>query len=271
MTTILTDDQLMQRAPSIFATQPWQGVSDKYTFIPTSDIVTRLRAEGFGPVSARQCVTRIEGKGAFTKHVLRFRSMSESLMPMKLNDLLPEIVLTNSHDLTSSYQLAAGLFRLVCLNGMTIPDGQFSSMRMRHSGDIASNVIDCAYTIANDFPAIMDKVEGFKTLQLSGPQQEAYASAASSLRWEENAPIQAVDLLRPRRTDDLGSSLWLTYQRVQENLIKGGQRTDRTRRTYGQARTTRSIKSVGEDMRLNKALWSLTAHMETLATVPVAA
>lgn len=70
----LSNEQLMRVAPSIFAAQPWERMSNRYTFIPTIQIVDKMRAEGFQPVAAMQSRTRIEGKQDFTKHLIRFRA-----------------------------------------------------------------------------------------------------------------------------------------------------------------------------------------------------
>ncbi len=61
--TALTNEQLMAKAPSIFADRPWEGMSARYTFIPTINVVDKMRAEGFQPYSAVQSRTRVEGKG----------------------------------------------------------------------------------------------------------------------------------------------------------------------------------------------------------------
>jgi hypothetical protein len=50
----LTDEQIQAQAPSVFAVQPVAGVSDRYTFLPTSQIIGRMRQEGWAPVSAEQ-------------------------------------------------------------------------------------------------------------------------------------------------------------------------------------------------------------------------
>lgn len=47
----LTDEQIRNEAPSVFAVQPVATVSDKYTFLPTSQIIGRMRQEG-GHLSA---------------------------------------------------------------------------------------------------------------------------------------------------------------------------------------------------------------------------
>src|SRR3954471_4469210 len=69
----LSNDQLHRSAPSIFAPTPWHRMSDRYRFVPTIEVVDMLRDRGFMPVRAQQSRSRIEGKGAFTKHLLRFR------------------------------------------------------------------------------------------------------------------------------------------------------------------------------------------------------
>lgn len=43
----LSNDQLMRVAPSIFAVEPWMKMSEKYTFIPTIQIVEKMRQRRF--------------------------------------------------------------------------------------------------------------------------------------------------------------------------------------------------------------------------------
>ncbi len=69
----LSDAELMARAPSIFATQPYEKMSQRYTFIPTVAVIDRMRSEGFQPFQVMQSRTRIPGKQEFTKHLIRFR------------------------------------------------------------------------------------------------------------------------------------------------------------------------------------------------------
>src|SRR5690348_1009366 len=78
---ILSNDQLMKMAPSIFAAQPWERMSARYTFIPTIQVVDKMRAEGFQPVSVAQAKTRIDGKADFTKHLIRFRDVRQGEAP----------------------------------------------------------------------------------------------------------------------------------------------------------------------------------------------
>src|SRR5262249_39656086 len=144
----LTNDQLHRSAPSIFASTPWHHMSDGYRFVPTIEVVDLLRGRGFQPVRAQQSRSRIEGKGAFTKHLIRFRHDSLIDAP-RVGEEIPELVLVNSHDGTSSYQLMAGIFRLVCSNGLVVQSTDFGSIRVHHSGgkDFQQRVIDATYQI----------------------------------------------------------------------------------------------------------------------------
>ena len=68
-------------------------------------------------------------------------------------------------------------------------------------------------------------------------------------------------IIHPRRYEDKKDDIWTTYQRVQENLIKGGLpgRTEKGKRT-----TTRPVKAIDGDVKLNKALWLIAEKFRTL-------
>ena len=257
------DNATLQRvAPSIFAAHPWERVSERYAFIPTIQVVDALRDEGFLPVKAMQSKTRIAGKGDFTKHMIRFRRQQD--MEVEKGTELPEIVLVNSHDRSSSYQLSAGIFRLVCSNGMVVKSSNFGDIKIQHTGNIVDRVIEGSYRIIEDMPKVIEQVETMKGIMLGNHEQHAFAKAALELRYptdeagNSRSPIEPDQLLRVRRHDDQGNTLWNTFQRVQENFIKGGLRGTGT---TGKRTTTRAIKSVTEDVRLNKALWMLAEEL----------
>lgn len=260
----LTNDQLMRTAPSVFATQPWNKMSARYAFIPTIQVVEKMRSEGFVPVAANQSHTRIAGKADFTKHVIRFRDVRNGDAPAirTLGMIYPEIILTNSHDGASAYKIDAGLFRLVCLNGLTVSAGNFSQVNVRHSGS-SDGIIDATYQIVDEFPKVLESVEQFAQLRLNPGQRAAFATAALELRYDAGeSPITPVQVMRPRRSEDADTTLWNTLNVAQENLIGGGLRgrnTETSRRLK-----TRPVTGISENARLNKALWTLTEEMRKL-------
>ncbi len=276
----LTDEQLFQATPSVFATTPHASRSARYTYIATLDLVNALRAEGFMPFMACQSGSRIVGKSAFTKHLLRFRHQhqtnsncngtikgkaktSNESVNNNLNETANEIILLNSHDDTSSYQMLAGCFRFVCHNGLVTGD-TIEDFRVRHSGKVLDNIIEGAYRMVKQFEHVEAAKERMHRLKLTAKQQQAFAKAALQLRYDaqQHSPIVAQQLNQARRNQDRGNALWHTFNRVQENLIQGGlQGLNRN----GHKTTTRTVTSLTENIRLNRALWTLAEQTATLS------
>ena len=270
MTYPLTNEQLERMAPAIFAAEPWDEVSARYVFVPTIAVVGMLRKEGFEPVRAMQSRTRIEGKEGFTKHTLRFRHrdllMDRSLTPDDLGTLIPEIVVTNSHDTGSAFKVDLGIFRLVCTNGMVVSDGLCESVSIRHSGR-PDDVIDAAFQVIGSAPLALDSAREMRALALTPGEQAAFAVAARELRWptedDTTARVAPGSIVLPRRWDDKGNDLWVTLNRAQENIIKGGVKV---RGADGKPRRAPAVNSVDGDRRLNKALWTLAEEMRRIKT-----
>lgn len=122
----LTNDEIASVAPSIFATEKHDSRSERYTYIPTIEILEKLRSKGFQPFMACQACSRDAGKREHTKHMLRLRHAGQ-IVGSEAN----EIILLNSHDGTSSYQMLAGTYRFVCCNGMVCGD-TLNEIRVPH-------------------------------------------------------------------------------------------------------------------------------------------
>ena len=71
--TPLAEDQMRQAAPSIFAAGKHDSRSERYTCIPTIDVLRGLRREGFELFMVAQSRCRTEGKTEYTKHMIRMR------------------------------------------------------------------------------------------------------------------------------------------------------------------------------------------------------
>ena len=265
----LTIDQIAQRAPSALATRPYDAMSTKYGFVLTLGVIEAMIASGFQPFSATQSRTRIVGKGDFTKHMLRFRHADVG--PLVVGDVIPEVVLVNSHDGTSAYKLIAGLYRLVCSNGMLVSDGEIDSINVAHKGNIVQDVLDGSHRLIAETQKSIGTVRNWTQLQLTDGEAHAFAESAHSLRFADadgkvTTPITPTQLLEPRRREDVGNDLWRTFIRIQENALKGGmsaiQRDAEGRRV--RRVTTREIKGIDGNVNLNRALWTLGERMAAL-------
>jgi Domain of unknown function (DUF932) len=114
--TPLSEDQMHQAVPSIFAAGKHASRSERYTYIPTIEVLRGLRKEGFEPFMVAQSRSRIEGKTEFTKHLIRMQHRRDASGQLTTKPEANEIILINSHDGASAYQILSGVFRL-CPDG----------------------------------------------------------------------------------------------------------------------------------------------------------
>jgi hypothetical protein len=265
----MTLDQVRAAAPSVFANHPWEGVSERYAFIPTSSVVESLVAEGWNIAAARQQRVLLQDRREFTRHMLRFRR--DDALALAVGDVFPEIALTNSHDRGSAYRMDAGLFRLVCTNGLVVDDATFARLSIRHTGNVLDDVRKGADDIARELPRIMGEVGDMQAIELTPDEKAVFAKAAMSLKFDESLPVEPFQVLAARRYGDQKPDLWTTFNVIQENLTKGGLRymlpthiTEDGTRVRARRAKTREIKSIREDTKLNKALWMLAEEMKRL-------
>jgi hypothetical protein len=258
-------DALRSIIPSAFAEEKHASRSDRYAYIPTAEVLRKLYAEGWRVFSAKQGGSREEEKRGFTKHQLRMRHVSTvALVP---GEVIGEVILTNSHDGTSAYHLQAGAFRVVCANGLTTPQGLAEAVRVPHKGNVAELVIDGCVSLVKQFPLIGHNIREMQALALTPGESVAFGRAALALRYgAEPAPVTAEKILEPRRTADIKPDVFTTFNRIQENMVKGGLRyVDRDENGRMKAiRKTREVKGIDTDTNLNRGLWTLAEEMRKL-------
>jgi hypothetical protein len=225
-------------------------VSTRYHHISTQEVIDSLRDANWEvakTVIARCCRPDKQG---FQKHFVTMRHSKEN---MEVGDCEMRIMLVNSHDGTSSMALFASLYRLICSNGMTIDQGQFSAIRIRHSSeDIRDQAIGGAQKIALLAPAIDANIKRMQSIQLTPDQQQVFAQQTLKLVWPDQSEtyMNPNELLGARRDADKDSNLWSVYNRVQENVTRGGLYTEAGRRT-------RPIRSANRDLEFNRDLFDI--------------
>ena len=255
----LSDDQIRAVAPSIFAEGKHDSRSQRYTYIPTIDVLNGLRNEGFQPFMVCQTRVRDQDKREHTKHMIRMRPANEIT-----GDDVNEIILLNSHDGSSSYQMLSGLFRFVCQNGMVCGE-TLGDVRVPHKGNIVQNVINGAFDVLDGFDLIREQKEGMQALTLNRDEQTAFAHAALSLRYDPTddtpPPITETQLLTSRRFEDRSDDLWTVFNKLQENLTRGGLHG---RSRSGRVMSTRAVTGIDQNVKLNRALWVLADAMRRL-------
>ncbi len=254
----LTHEELMSHVPSVFGNDKHESRSGRYTYIPTITILENLQREGFEPFFAWQTKVRDQSRREHTKHMLRLRRAGQLT-----GHQVPEIILLNSHDGSSSYQMLPGLFRGVCTNGLVYGQS-FGEVRVPHKGNVVEKVIEGAYEVLGVFDRVEDKRDAMQSLVLPATASHVLANAALKYRFGEgHQPVTVSQLLTPRRREDYNDDLWTVYQRVQENLMKGGL-SGRT--AHGKNSRTRAVTGIDGDVKLNRALWVMAENMLQLAS-----
>lgn len=269
-THALSLEELATQAPSIMAIDKHASRSEKFIAVPTIDVVRELQRHDFLPVGAKQSRTRDASRKEYTKHLIRFRHAS-TITPSRATEGVPEIILRNANDGTSSYDLMAGVWREVCLNGLVVCTQGLDSVKVRHNGrKVIDDVIDGTYRVLGQTERYMAAPLHWQGITVSREAAKAYADSAHMLRFDStDTPIKPEQLLVPRRVEDRATDLWTVFNVVQENAIKGdlsGTRASIDSRGHLRTRrvTTRPIEGIDQNVKLNQALWKLT---ETMANI----
>lgn len=300
----MNDRPIIDLAPykSINATHEHSHLSEKYSFVPTTRIIDLLDKEGWRPMSITENRVRTVDKLGYQKHMLRFRHEAHLDGSNLKGGLIPEVVLTNSHDGSTAFQIMAGIFRIVCGNGLIVADSMFAAFSIKHIGFRDEDIINATYSVAKETPRIMDRVHQFQSLTLKKDEQWAFAEMASQVRFPQlasvaensgdimlvnedgnvkggNRKILVEELLKPRREEDAKPTLWNTYNIIQEKFVRGEPKKDEDafnntwlfNPTRSRHQRTRGIKNIHENIRINRILWALTEKMAELKSGVAAA
>lgn len=233
--------------------------SSKYSLVNTGKIIEHLNSRGFVVTKYQEGRCKEEKRG-FQPHVVHLTNV----MQTSFLENRPEIVVFNSYDTTRGVKVLLGVFRAICANGLIVSEGSvqgFESKHINFNWDGLNNFIDA---IPVQFEVLSNTVQRMEARELSLPEANMFAEQAGEMRFPEYKVLKSVQdltgqqidaihdmqmytipsLLRARRYDDKGSSLWKVYNRVQENIIRG-------------VRGARKITSILKDKELNQGLWKL--------------
>lgn len=253
----LSMEQIAAMAPAVTAGKPYHNVSQRYAFVPTIEVVEMLTSRGWWPTKARQARVNRKERSGFQRHLVRL-AHEKDLVAKEPGDRV-ELVLLNSHDKNCAFALMAGIFRLVCENGLIVGQEKFA-FRHKHIFLEQEELFTNIHAIENNASRIHENIGQFQKLDMGDRERKRFAKKATEIAWREvsKSPIKPEALLTPRRKVDEHKDLWTTYNVVQENLMKGGL-PGKSRKSNRQVKT-RQITSVKKDVKMNAALWQLTEN-----------
>ena len=249
---IYTPELIKSIAPAVFATSPSPKLTNKYEFVPTNEVMEMFDREGWQLSSVRQ-----SGKGIHGVHELKYRN---GQLP-KVGDTVVEAIIRNSHDGSATFSMGAGLFRLVCSNGLTVPTSVAEKFSLRHNHFSLDEVKGLAENFSKKLPRIEESVSKMMEKELTEKEKLRLIKRAVEIRWAVGSAPESIDvsdLLTPFRPEDEGSDLWTVFNVIQEKMMKGGfsYKTPRGRTTK-----LRGIKSIQASNRLNTKLWEAAEEL----------
>tara|TARA_R100001244_G_scaffold52153_2_gene45282 strand:+ start:523 stop:1425 length:903 start_codon:yes stop_codon:yes gene_type:complete len=284
----LSKRDLNEIAPSIFKTVPSPEVTDKYTHIPTEKVIDDMELLGWNVVDAKEVKARTKGTVGYQKHLVVFRNDDVVINQIpegitrddksptgyrksdgtfakdfrneeiqKLNSVYPQILLTNSHDGKNAFQFTAGLFRMICENGIVIADEELNNIKMRHMGYTFEDLQVLISDMVKKLPLTVDAMNKMKEVELANEQVVQLAKDLLNIRVEgtDNTPSEnsEFEVITTQRKEDEGNGLWEVFNVVQENIINGN---FHYRTKSGKERQARIIKNFKQDMDMNKKMFS---------------
>ena len=282
----LNDDEIKLLCPVAFKDKMTKaeinklGLSNHYSFVPTMNVVNDLRALGYEVVDAKQVKARKKSTNGYQKHLITLEHPKYKLDQVNEVEIsdgktetqvtkakeYPQILLTNSHDGGNAFTLSAGIFRLVCSNGLVIKTEDYGSARLVHKGYSFEAVQELVKQFEETVDEVLTRITAMKKVQLTKEQQIEFAKQAALLRFtaksynEDNIEkvVNIDDLLNVDRKEDAGNGLYEVFNRVQESLING-------KYTYlgtkDKPRKARPIKNFKQNIEVNSKLSKLAFEL----------
>jgi hypothetical protein len=252
--------EIKNQARSIFTATAAPTVSDKFTHIPTHKVIEDMAELGWGVVDAKEVKARKTGTMGFQKHLVVFRNPEVVINGADGDTVFPQILLTNSNDGKNAFTFTAGLFRMVCENGLVISTEQFNDVKMRHMGYTFEELQKQIRAMVEQLPLTVESMNKMKQTQLTEEQAKELATKALAARFKEdelkNITVDLDKLLEPTRDEDKGKDLWSVFNVIQEKILEG----DFQYMAGVKIRKARKVKNFKQDMEINQKLFAVAAE-----------
>lgn len=257
----LSREQVAAIVPSAVSATHDGRRSNRYRFVPTVDIIDSMEANGWGVVNARAPKGRkgaISNTAEFGLHQLEFQdrnavAFADPRTGSRLaNPIFPRIHIINSHNGTSRFEVLAGLYAMVCANGLMVSAGSVGEFSVRHNASFdAEEAHRIIAQYRSNMASMAETIERWSQRTMQPEERVAFATAAARIRWNKPDDIMpdASTILQAHRPEDQRMDLWTTFNVAQENIIGGGFKRSR--------RVARPISQLRESNRINSELWEL--------------
>lgn len=218
-------------------------MSPRYKTVKTNMVAARFKELGFVVDEIKHVKKR--NNSAFGKHLVRLSH--PTLLSSTHNDVKLQLIVTNSFDGSSVFTMQLGFFRFVCSNGMVVGE-TLHAFKRKHIGNIIEEIDSGIERIVAQTKDLEKIIGRLKSTVLTDSQVKDFERKASALRLKSGNLTYTV-----RRQEDEGMDLFTVYNRIQEDIIRGGAKSV----TGDKIRRLRPISSVTKLKELNEQLFDL--------------
>lgn len=223
-------------------------MSPKYKTVQTNLIAKKFKDLGFVVDEVLQRKTR-KGSSGYAKHMVRLSH--PTLLASSHKDLKLQLIITNSFDGSASFGMKLGFFRFVCANGMIVGD-TMQSFSHKHNGNILEEIDLSIERIVAQAKSLSNLLDKMKSTNLSTAQIIDFEKKAMKLRGDKLENVSYAI----RRSVDSSNDIYTVYNRIQEDLIRGGVESVNS---AGRTRMLREVKGIDKIKQLNEKLFDLAA------------
>lgn len=256
-TEFMTKEQMREAAPAVFTMTPSNEVSKHYTHIPTTKVIDDMELLGWGVVDVKEVKARKAKTRGVQKHMVVFRNPDVVINGEDGDTVFPQILLTNSHDGKNAFTFTAGLFRMICENGLVISTTQFEDVKMRHMGYTFEDLQENIREMVGRLPLTVESMNKMKQVEMEEKSILEFAKKALTTRFNElqmkRIKVDLKELVNPTRKEDVGNDVWSVFNVVQEKIIHG----DFEYISGTKVRKARKVKNFKQDQKINKELFDL--------------
>ena len=271
-TEFLSLEEIKEIAPSVFTTNGSKDTSDKYTHIPTDRVIRDLELLGWRVADVKEVSARKDTTIGYQKHLVVFRNDDVVITGEDGDTVYPQILLTNSHDGKNAFKFQAGLFRMICENGLVIADESFEDYSIRHMGYDFESLQSLIKEMVANLDVTVESMNKMKQIELDEKQQIELAKKLLEVRLEGTG--NTYDKNQPeminwsQRKEDNGVDLWSVFNRQQENIIEGNfsyfnekKYSTMVPNLHFVGRQARPIKNFKQDMDVNKKMFAAALEL----------
>lgn len=259
--TALTTAEIAQRAPQVYTQQPIATVSEKYTFLPTFQIVEDMAKLGWQVSDAKTMKSTNATQKQFGKHMVVFFNPEIYIKDAQGEiEAYPQILIQNNARGWGKLKFSVGIFRLICSNGLIIKDKDLGEFNLRHLGYTFRDLQNLMQTVVENLPKMVRRINDFSEKVMTPDERRLFATKAIQARFGEEKVVSSSEIdqvLSISRSQDEGNNLWVTLNTVQESLIRGGFISINSK---NKERKVRGIKNMFKDLSLNERLWEVAGE-----------